>query len=48
MPKGFDNCQAKGGKIRTLTLPGNKYVRICILNGKTHKGYVKKKKTKKK
>jgi putative hemolysin len=44
MPQAFDNCRAKGGKIRTLKLSGQKYVHVCILNGKTYRGEVKKKK----
>lgn len=44
MPKPFLDCVKKKGKIRTLTLPGGKFRRICILNGKTFLGEVKKKK----
>lgn len=45
MPADFERCQANGGKIRTKTLSGGKYMHICILNGKTYAGEVKKKKT---
>ena len=41
MPKEFDACRADGGKIRTMTLKGGKYMHICILNGKSYKGEVK-------
>jgi hypothetical protein len=42
MPKAFDTCQKQGGKIRTKTLSGNKYMHICIdKQGKSHAGYVK-------
>jgi len=46
MPAGFDKCRAKGGKIRTKTVGKNKYMHICILNGKTYAGEVKTKKKK--
>lgn len=41
MPKEFDACRKGGGKIRTITLKGGKYMHICILNGKSYKGEVK-------
>ena len=44
MPRDFNLCRKKGGKIRTLELSGGKYMHICILNGKSFKGEVKKKK----
>ena len=51
MPKQFDNCQKKGGKIRRVSGPNKEhglktgeYVNYCVLNGKSHRGYVKKKK----
>jgi len=43
MPKSFDTCRAGGGKIRTMTLKGGKYMHICILNGKSYRGEVKSK-----
>lgn len=43
MPKGFDACRKGGGKIRTVKMKGGKYMHVCILNGKTYKGEVKKK-----
>jgi hypothetical protein len=42
MPQGFEMCRKKGGKIRTKSLSGGKYMRICILNGKSYPGEVKK------
>lgn len=45
MPKDFDNCIKKGGKVRTKTLPNGKYIRICYLNGKSYEGEVKEKQT---
>jgi len=49
MPKGFENCRKRGGKIRTITgpnkrwgVPKGKYRHICFLkSGKTYKGYLK-------
>lgn len=43
MPKPFENCVKKGGKIRTRQVPGNKFQRICILGKKVFAGEVKKK-----
>ena len=47
MPAKFLECVRKNGKVRTITMPGDKYVKICILNGKSYYGEVKKKKAKK-
>ena len=44
MPAAFDSCRAKGGKIRTKTLSKGRFMRICILGGKTFKGEIKTKK----
>jgi hypothetical protein len=41
MPAAFENCRKGGGKVRTITLKGGKYMHICILNGKSYKGEVK-------
>lgn len=32
-PVAFDKCRAAGGKIRTKTLSGDRYMHICILKG---------------
>jgi len=49
MPAGFDKCRANGGRVRTKSMGGNKYMHICFLNGKSYAGEVKtKKKAKKK
>lgn len=32
-PAAFDRCRAAGGKIRTKTLSGGKYMRVCIPKG---------------
>ena len=47
MPKAFENCRKKGGKIRTVKLSGGKYVHICTIGGKSFRGYVKSKGSKK-
>ena len=44
MPKAFDNCVEKGGRVRTMKLKGKKYMPLCWLNGKSYAGEVKKKK----
>jgi hypothetical protein len=42
MPAAFDNCRASGGKIRTKSLSGGKYIHICFdKSGKSHGGEVK-------
>jgi len=46
MPKAFEDCEAKGGKIRTMKLSGNRYMHICILKGKSYRGEIKEKKSK--
>lgn len=47
MPAAFDNCVAKGGKVRTKELGNGKYMHICILGGKSYAGEVRVKKVKK-
>lgn len=44
MPADFNMCVKNGGKIRTKTMGGGKYMHICILNGKSYAGDVKEKK----
>jgi steroid 5-alpha reductase family enzyme len=42
MPAGFDKCQSEGGRIRTKTIGGGKYLHICFdKQGKSHAGEVK-------
>ena len=41
MPKAFEDCQAKGGKIRTMKLSGGRYMRICIHKGRSVRGEIK-------
>jgi hypothetical protein len=44
MPAPFDACRQHGGRVRTKTLPGGKYIHICFDQSGSHPGYVKKKK----
>ena len=48
MPKAFDDCVKKGGKVRTKKVGKNSYMKICIINGKTIAGHVEEKKPEKK
>jgi len=41
MPEPFDRCVREGGKVRTKDLGGNKYIHICIKDGKSYSGEVK-------
>lgn len=42
MPKPFLDCIAKGGKVRTVSLPKGTYRHVCYLKGKSYAGEVKK------
>jgi len=45
MPASFEKCRREGGRIRTKSLTGNKYMHICWdKKGKSHAGEVKTKK----
>ena len=44
MPAAFQKCVAQGGRVRTKTLSGNKYMHICFKDGKSYAGEVKTKK----
>lgn len=41
MPKAFDSCVKRGGRVRTKTLEGNKYMRICFIGGESFADHVK-------
>lgn len=47
MPKEFDECVRKGGRVRRKTLKDEKYVNICYRDGRVYRGHVKRKKGKK-
>jgi putative hemolysin len=38
MPKAFENCIKKGGKVRRKSFKDGKYINICYLNGKSYAG----------
>ena len=45
MPANFDKCVSEGGRVRTMTLKGGRYMRVCYdKQGKSHAGEVKTKK----
>jgi hypothetical protein len=46
MPKAFTSCVSRGGRVRTKRLSGNRYIKLCFSNGKSHAGEVKKRKGK--
>jgi len=41
MPAAFESCVKRGGRVRTKTLSGNRYMRICYIGGKSFAGEVK-------
>ena len=41
MPKDFEMCVKRGGKVRTQKLSESRYIRICYLDGKSYAGEVK-------
>lgn len=41
MPEAFDNCVKRGGRVRTKTLSGGRYIHICFIGGKSFAGHVK-------
>lgn len=45
MPAPFNRCVRNGGKVRTKSLPNNKYMHICYKDGNSFGGEVKTKKS---
>ncbi len=43
MGQAFNMCVKNGGKVRTKTMKGGKYMHVCFMNGKSYAGEVKKK-----
>ena len=42
MPADFEKCVNEGGRVRTMTLKGGRYMRICYDKaGKSHAGEVR-------
>jgi len=53
MPAAFDNCRARGGRIRTISGPNTlyklkrgEYLHVCILKGEVFRGEKKVKESK--
>lgn len=44
MPKEFDECVKKGGKVRRVNLDEERFMNVCIKDNKVHRGEVKRKK----
>lgn len=40
-PAEFDRCVQAGGRVRTKTLSGGRYLHLCFLNGKSFAGEVR-------
>ena len=39
MPRDFEKCVDEGGRVRTLSLKGDKYMKVCYdKEGKAHSG----------
>ena len=47
MPASFTKCVNDGGRVRTITLKGGRYMPICYKDGKSHAGEIKHSKDKK-
>jgi len=40
-PVDFDKCVTEGGRVRTMTLKGGRYMKVCFdKNNKSHAGEV--------
>ena len=39
-PKDFDSCVSGGGRVRTKSIKGGRYMKICFKDGKSHAGEV--------
>ena len=49
MPEDFERCVAEGGRVRTMSLSNDRYVRVCWdKSGEPHRGEVTKAATKEK
>ena len=44
-PQGFLKCVREDGRVRTKSLPENKYIRICFKDGKSYSGEVETRKS---
>ena len=50
MPKAFNNCVKRGGRVRTVSGPNKKYglkageyIKFCFIGGKSYRGHKHKK-----
>lgn len=43
MPEEFNKCVKSGGRVRTKTLSGGRYIHICYKDGESYSGEVKSK-----
>ena len=41
MPKAFMDCVNHGGRVRTKSMPGGRYMHVCFIGGKSYAGEVK-------
>lgn len=41
MPKAFDECIKRGGRVRTKKIGKNKIIRFCFIGGKSYVSEVK-------
>ena len=46
MPKLFDSCVKRGGRVRTKKLSKGRYMPVCFIDGKSYPGEVHTKKKK--
>ncbi len=41
MPKEYESCVKRGGRVRTKKMSGGKYMHFCFIGGKSYAEYVK-------
>lgn len=41
MPAQFDACVKNGGRVRTKSLSGGRFIHLCFIDGKSYAGEVK-------
>ncbi len=46
MPKAFNDCVKRKGRVKRRTLSGGRFINICFIGGKSFAGEVMKKKKK--
>lgn len=40
MPAAFEHCASSGGRVRTKSLGGDRYMHVCYSGGKSYAGEV--------